>query len=56
MKVCEGTKPNIQNSYSMGNDRSWSPEERQALTAFFLLLYEIDQQTDVTKEYADANK
>lgn len=49
----EDFKSAPQNSYPSNSDQSWSQEERKALTDLFMIFYEIDQQTNVTKGEPD---
>lgn len=42
-------EPLLQDSYTSKNDQPWSQEERKALTDLFMIFYEIDQQSNVTK-------
>jgi hypothetical protein len=53
MKLPKGSEPISQNSYSSNDKSAWTQEERKALTDLFMLLYEIDQQTNVTKVYSN---
>ena len=53
MKLPKGSEPISQNSYSSNSDSAWSQEERKALTDLFMIVYEIDQQTNVTKVCSD---
>lgn len=48
--------PVIQNSFSKKKDLTLSAQEQQVLTAFFSLLYEINQQNNVSKEYSNAEQ
>jgi len=56
MKIFKGSLPLIQNSFSQKNDLALASQEQQALISFFSLLYEIDQQNNVSKEYPDAKQ
>lgn len=53
METNKASEPLLQNSYPSNDNSAWSQEERKALTDFFMLLYEIDQQTNVMKECSD---
>lgn len=56
MNQCKGNEPLNQNSSSQKNNTALSIQEQKTLTAFFLLLLEIDQQNNVTKEYPHAKQ
>lgn len=56
MKLCKGSEPLNQNLSSQKNSFSLSIQEQKTLTDFFLLLFEIDQQNNVTKEYPNAKQ
>ncbi len=46
METCKGGMPLNQNSSPQAQNLALSTQEQQALTAFFYLLYEIDQQNN----------
>ena len=56
MNQCKGNEPLNQNSSSQKNNTALSIQEQKTLTAFFLLLLEIDQQNNVMKECSDAKQ
>lgn len=56
MNQCKGNEPLNQNSSPKKNNTALSIQEQKILTAFFLLLLEIDQQNNVTKEYPHAKQ
>ena len=54
MQKNKGIEPSNQNLFSQVDTSSWSPGERQTITAFFALLLEIDQEPNLMKVYQDA--
>ncbi len=56
MKIRKESRSHTQNSLPQKNNHIWSEQDCKALAAFFAILLEmeIDQQSNVSKEYSDA--
>jgi hypothetical protein len=56
MEKYKGSESLNQNSSLSLNNVAFSTKEQQVLAAFFSILFEIDQQNNVAKEYVDAKQ
>ena len=56
MEKYKGSEPLNQNSFLSQNNVAFSTKEQHCFTAFFSILFEIDQQNNVAKECADAKQ